>query len=200
MAERRISYAPDVENGDHSRREHDEGNLDEYTALNRYISTARDGRRGSTSSAGARSVHEKKKSKFAFWKKDADATGSFVCPDEWLETDLRTGLPSSEIEMRRKKGGWNELTTEKTNFFIQFIGYFRGPILYGMLPIPLRMEECPCQETMLTIVATQLWNWLFFWLLVFVTGLIWVSFAVFCCSTLSSVGTRRSRLPTSSPV
>ncbi|KAF7137104.1 hypothetical protein CNMCM5793_007117 [Aspergillus hiratsukae] len=131
MAERRISYAPDVENGDHSRRDENE-NLDEYTALNRYISTARDGRRGSTSSAGARSVHdEKKKPWYAFWRKDAEA-GVFVCPDEWLETDLRTGLPSSQIELRRKRAGWNELTTEKTNFFIQFIGYFRGPILYVM--------------------------------------------------------------------
>ncbi|EAW21780.1 plasma-membrane proton-efflux P-type ATPase [Aspergillus fischeri NRRL 181] len=132
MAERRISYAPDVENGDHSRHAENDGNLDEYTALNRYISTARDGRRGSTSSAGARSLQEKKKPWYAFWRKDAETGGAFVCPDEWLETDLRTGLPSSEIEMRRKKGGWNELTTEKTNFFVQFIGYFRGPILYVM--------------------------------------------------------------------
>ncbi|GIK01216.1 hypothetical protein Aspvir_005248 [Aspergillus viridinutans] len=132
MAERRISYAPDVENGDHSRHAENEGNLDEYTALNRYISTARDGRRGSTSSAGARSIQEKKKPWYAFWRKDTETAGDFFCPDEWLETDLRTGLPSSEIEMRRKKGGWNELTTEKTNFFVQFIGYFRGPILYVM--------------------------------------------------------------------
>ena len=55
----------------------------------------------------------------------------FVTPDEWLETDLRSGLSSSDIEPRRKKTGWNELVTEKTNIFIQFIGYFRGPILYG---------------------------------------------------------------------
>lgn len=132
MAERRISYAPDVENGDHSRHAENDGNLDEYSALNRYISTARDGRRGSTSSAGARSVQEKKKSGFAFWKKNTEEDGAFVCPDEWLDTDMRTGLASSEIEHRRKKGGWNELTTEKTNFFVQFIGYFRGPILYVM--------------------------------------------------------------------
>ncbi|EAL92809.1 hypothetical protein KXW29_005676 [Aspergillus fumigatus] len=132
MAERRISYAPDVENGDHSRHAENEGNLDEYTALNRYISTARDGRRGSTSSAGARSLQQKKKPWYAFWRKDAETGGAFVCPDEWLETDLRTGLASSQIETRRKKGGWNELTTEKTNFFVQFIGYFRGPILYVM--------------------------------------------------------------------
>ncbi|OJJ00509.1 hypothetical protein ASPVEDRAFT_189583 [Aspergillus versicolor CBS 583.65] len=135
MAERRISYAPDVENGDHSRpTDLNEGaTLDEYGALNRYISTARDGRRGSTSSAGALSAKESKKPWWKFWGKGGDADGEegFVCPEDWLETDLN-GLPSSQVEPRRKRAGWNELTTEKTNFFIQFIGYFRGPILYVM--------------------------------------------------------------------
>jgi H+-transporting ATPase len=134
MAERRISYAPDVENGDHSRPDVNEGGaLDEYTALNRYISTAQTKRRGSTSSAGAMSAKkEGKKPWYAFWRKAGDGVESgFVCPDEWLETDMRQGLRSSDIEPRRKRTGYNELTTEKTNFFIQFIGYFRGPILYG---------------------------------------------------------------------
>ncbi|GES57636.1 plasma membrane ATPase 2 [Aspergillus terreus] len=135
MAERRISYAPDVENGDHSRPDVNEGGaLDEYTALNRYISTAQAKRRGSTSSAGAMSAKkEGKKPWYAFWRKAGDGVESgFVCPDEWLETDMRQGLRSSDIEPRRKRTGYNELTTEKTNFFIQFIGYFRGPILYVM--------------------------------------------------------------------
>lgn len=135
MAERRISYAPDVENGDHSRTApdvNDSGNLDEYSALNRYISTARDGRRGSASSAAASVKSGKKAPWWKFWAKGGDGSQEgFVLPDEWLETDLRQGLSSSDIETRRKRSGWNELTTEKTNFFIQFIGYFRGPILYG---------------------------------------------------------------------
>lgn len=134
MAERRISYAPDVENGDHSRNPPgDEGNLDEYGALNRYISTARDGRRGSTSSAGARSEggEQKKKPWWKFGKKSDDGGEGFVIPDDWLETDLHSGVSESDVEGRRKKAGWNELTTEKTNFFVQFMGYFRGPILYG---------------------------------------------------------------------
>ncbi|KAE8164619.1 hypothetical protein BDV40DRAFT_310808 [Aspergillus tamarii] len=104
MAERRISYAPDVENGDYDT------SLDEYAALNRYISTARDKRRGSTSSAGAMSTKKAKKS-WQFWKKGGDGV--------------------EEGFARRKRTGWNELATEKTNFFVQFIGYFRGPILYG---------------------------------------------------------------------
>ncbi|KAL4805632.1 hypothetical protein BDV18DRAFT_22300 [Aspergillus unguis] len=134
MAERKISYAADVENGDNSRPvDVNEGaTLDEYGALNRYISTARDGRRGSTSSAGALSAKETKKPWWKFGKKGGDnGEEGFVCPEDWLETDLN-GLPSSQVEPRRKRAGWNELTTEKTNFFIQFIGYFRGPILYVM--------------------------------------------------------------------
>ena len=138
MAERRISYAPDVENGDHSRSTADvnEGaGLDEYSALNRYISTARDGRRGSTSSAGGISAKKAKKPWWKFWGGKGDTVEEgFVCPDDWLETDIRSGLRGSDIDARRKRTGWNELTTEKTNFFIQFIGYFRGPILYGKSP------------------------------------------------------------------
>lgn len=135
MAERRISYAPDVENGDNTRTApdlNDGGNLDEYTALNRYISTARDKRRGSTSEAGGLDDgKEKKKPWYAFWQKDKDTSEGFVCPEEWLDTDIRQGIPSSAVEPRRKKSGWNELATEKENPILQFIGYFRGPILYG---------------------------------------------------------------------
>jgi len=135
-SERGISYAVDVENGKYHERTttkvNDGGNLDEYSALNRYISTARDGHRSSTSSAGALSDKEKKKPFWKFWAKASDEVeGGWQAPDEWLETDLRSGLSSSDIEPRRKKCGWNELITEKTNIFIQFIGYFRGPILYG---------------------------------------------------------------------
>jgi len=43
------------------------------------------------------------------------------------------GLNDTEVECRRKYSGWNELMTEKENLFKAFIGYFRGPILYGEL-------------------------------------------------------------------
>lgn len=141
MAERRISYAPDVENGDSHRPHDDTAGLDEYAALNRYISTAQGKRRDSTASGGANGAG-KKKPWYAFWRKSGGSSAKagaaedgFVCPDEWLETDIRQGLRSSDIEPRRKRTGWNELTTEKTNFFIQFLGYFRGPILYGELHV-----------------------------------------------------------------
>lgn len=141
MAERRISYAADVENGQNattSRIETDINNdnaqtLDEYTALNRYISTARDRRRGSTSSAGGADADASGKK--PWWKfggkSSSGVDDTFVAPDDWVDTDIRAGLRSSDIEPRRRKTGWNELVTEKTNLFVQFIGYFRGPILYG---------------------------------------------------------------------
>lgn len=125
MTERRISYALEVENGERTRTTtNEEGNLDEYGALNRYISTARDGRRGSTSSAGARSEggEEKKKPWWKFGGKKEESGEGFVIPEEWAETDMHSGLSENDVEPRRKKAGFNELTTEKTNFFIQFIG------------------------------------------------------------------------------
>lgn len=45
---------------------------------------------------------------------------------------MKQGLTEADLAPRRKKAGWNELTTEKTNLFIQFLSYFRGPILYTM--------------------------------------------------------------------
>lgn len=134
MADRRISYAPDAEKGDRHREAGDASgpaNLDEYSALNRYISTARDGRRGSTSSVGGIEAGPKRPW-WKFWAPKSDGIEEgFICPDEWLDTDLRGGLNSNQIEPRRRQTGYNELVTEKTNLFIQFIGYFRGPILYG---------------------------------------------------------------------
>lgn len=71
-----------------------------------------------------------------FWKKKADGTSgqsAFVTPADWLNTDMKTGLDPMEVERRRKYTGWNELSTEKENMFLKFVGFFRGPILYGKL-------------------------------------------------------------------
>ena len=42
-----------------------------------------------------------------------------------------------EVERRRKSSGWNELSTEKENMILKFIGFFRGPILYVRAPMYL---------------------------------------------------------------
>jgi H+-transporting ATPase len=118
----RRSMADDVDNGQ---------DMGEYGNLVRYISTYRDGRRGSTASGGG--VEEKKK-KAPWWnraKKGQEGQG-FETPDDWLMTDMKAGLTSADVENRRKKTGWNELSTEKENLFLKFLSYFTGPILYVM--------------------------------------------------------------------
>ena len=136
---------PDLENGD-ARKEEEQSSdpeqgsdpeqlekLEEYAALVKYISTYREGRRKSIASAPEDEDSEKKSKWWKPWtwftKKQADE--AFVVPDDWIETDIKKGLSSGDIEPRRRKAGWNELTTEKENMFIKFLMYFTGPILYG---------------------------------------------------------------------
>ena len=68
--------------------------------------------------------------KFGSKKKAAGADPGAV-PDEMLEADIKQGISSAEVEQRRKRYGWNEITTEKENLFIKFLGFFTGPVLYG---------------------------------------------------------------------
>jgi hypothetical protein len=55
-------------------------------------------------------------------------------PEEWLNADIKQGISNSDVEHRRKRFGWNEITTEKENLFIKFLMFFTGPILYGKYP------------------------------------------------------------------
>jgi H+-transporting ATPase len=112
--------------------------LDEYTALQRYITGYRDPRaavlEGDDDDKNAKAARGKKS--WQFWKSGGDsenAAGSdtAVVPDEWLNADIRKGISNSDVENRRKKFGWNELTSEKTNLFKQFLSYFTGPVLYS---------------------------------------------------------------------
>ena len=101
----------------------------EYGNLVRYISQYRDGRRASTIGGDDDDAPKKKH----WWSRGAKGTSgdNFETPDEWLNTDMKHGLKAHDVETRRKKTGWNELTTEKENLFLKFLSYFTGPILYG---------------------------------------------------------------------
>ena len=90
---------------------------EEYTNLVRYISTYRDGRRKSTASELGMDDEPVKKPWWAFWRssKPKAADGNFEVPDDWLDSELKQGLSTTEVESRRKKTGFNELTTEKEN-------------------------------------------------------------------------------------
>ncbi|KAI4269515.1 MAG: hypothetical protein LQ337_007238 [Flavoplaca oasis] len=108
---------------------------DEYQNLVRYISNYREGRRKSVASISP-DDESYKKPWWKFWAKKGSAPGmdpnTFEVPDDWLYTELKQGLHSHELENRRKRAGWNELTTEKENMFLKFLSYFTGPILYVM--------------------------------------------------------------------
>ncbi|OTB07936.1 hypothetical protein M426DRAFT_8151 [Hypoxylon sp. CI-4A] len=121
--------------------------LDEYRALVRYVDTYRD----PNAEAGEEDFthQEQKRPWWAFWRggKDGYARASlsdFETPSDWLDTDIKDGLSSMEVERRRKFSGWNELSSEKENMILKFIGFFRGPVLYVMevaVIIALAMED-----------------------------------------------------------
>ncbi|UKZ78840.1 hypothetical protein TrVFT333_006586 [Trichoderma virens FT-333] len=116
------------------RRSPDSDNLPEYAALERYISTYREGSR-----SGDDNDKERRDAKWwQFWKTsgpdviDGAQPAQRVVPDAWLDTDIRTGIRINEVDERRKWAGWNELSAEKENLFAKFLGFFTGPILYVM--------------------------------------------------------------------
>lgn len=109
---------------------------DEYTALQKYISTYRDPKAGTPEGQAADAADAGKgKAWWQFWRSgnSSKATGGDpgVVPEEWLEADIKQGISNSDVESRRKRFGWNEITTEKENLFIKFLGFFTGPVLYG---------------------------------------------------------------------
>ncbi|KAI1809487.1 plasma-membrane proton-e [Poronia punctata] len=113
------------------------GELGEFEALDRYITSAEQERRASLASSG----HSAKAPKWwQFWKSDSSPALPALAPhavlgkppDNWLETEISHGLSSSMIEERRKRFGWNELTSEKPNILVKIFSYFQGPILYVM--------------------------------------------------------------------
>jgi len=137
------NHLGDLENGNlNTEKEHNaapaqEETLDEYTGLVRYISTYQ-----GKGQAAHVEEEEDKPAKKHWWSRAGVGGGgeNFETPDDWLNTDMKQGLRSTDVEPRRKKTGWNELTTEKENMFIKFLSFFTGPILYGQYP-PLQFSH-----------------------------------------------------------
>ncbi|KAI6786718.1 hypothetical protein KC327_g19011, partial [Hortaea werneckii] len=140
MSAPRVSFSDkDMENGgegDRSRKwSQAPGNiedLDEYTALQKYISTYKDPKAAEQAEGGndEEDGGSTKKS-WQFWKKDTSGPTDMTVPEEWLEADIKQGITNQQVEERRKKFGWNEIVTEKENLFLKFLGFFTGPVLYG---------------------------------------------------------------------
>lgn len=130
------SPAPDLEGGaevGEPSNSTDSENLTEYAALERYISTYRDDSRRDDDDPNAK---KRRIPWWKFWESAPDPTAKEIeersrVPDIWLDSDIHAGIPDTEIDARRRRMGWNELTSEKENPFLKFLSYFTGPILYG---------------------------------------------------------------------
>lgn len=112
--------------------------MDEYTALQHFIQRYRDPRMQSSSANEMADAEDAKKGNawWKFWRSgtspQAQPQDAGVVPDDWLNSDIRQGISSHDVDTRRRRYGYNELTAEKTNWLKQFLGYFTGPILYVM--------------------------------------------------------------------
>jgi len=120
----------DVEK-EYSNLDNNTADTGEYGNLVRFISNYKDGRRASIAASSLGETEEKKRH---WWQGKGKGSGSdsFETPEEWLNTDWKQGLRDGDVTTRRRKTGWNELSTEEVNLFRQFLSYFQGPILYVM--------------------------------------------------------------------
>ncbi|KAK0654248.1 Plasma membrane ATPase [Lasiodiplodia hormozganensis] len=124
----------DIEKGgDEPAQHHDDyEGLDEYAALQKFITTYRDPK-AAHAEEEAEEGEAKKAPWYAPWKKSKGGPGGdLTVPPAWLEADIQTGISESDVQARRKKFGWNEIVTEKENLFLKFLGFFQGPVLYTM--------------------------------------------------------------------
>ncbi|KAI0476550.1 hypothetical protein GGR56DRAFT_643303 [Xylariaceae sp. FL0804] len=113
--------------------------MGEYEQLDRYITNFDVERRASMASSMGGMGKKKQKKWWQFWKSSAgepdvapDPAQVGKPPEAWLETHPLQGIPSSAVEERRRRFGWNELTAEKENTLAKLLGFFTGPILYVM--------------------------------------------------------------------
>ncbi|KAK8189874.1 hypothetical protein IWZ00DRAFT_127242 [Phyllosticta capitalensis] len=108
--------------------------LDEYAALQKFITTYRDPKAAEAEEADGEGAVAAKKPWYAFWRssKGTGAAETGIVPPAWLEADINQGIGDADVQSRRKRFGWNEITTEKENLFLKFLGFFQGPVLYTM--------------------------------------------------------------------
>jgi H+-transporting ATPase len=114
----------------------EDGAANEYTTLVRYISAYRDPKKQyqEDEEDGVDATNPNTIPWYTPWRrltKRKLLKVNFTVPDDWLKTDIKTGLRTADADTRRHRVGWNEITTESENLFLKFISYFTGPILYG---------------------------------------------------------------------
>lgn len=111
----------------------DDSELPEYEALDRFITKYdASGEQKSAEEEEAKNKKVPSLLKLMFsGDLEVENNQNLVPPDSWLDTDMRQGISSHDVEERRRRFGWNELTAEKENQLRKFMGFFQGPILYG---------------------------------------------------------------------
>jgi H+-transporting ATPase len=65
-------------------------------------------------------------------EEDVEPGGARIVAEDLLQTDTRHGLSSQEVLNRRKKFGMNQMSEEKENLILKFLGFFVGPIQFVM--------------------------------------------------------------------
>lgn len=65
-------------------------------------------------------------------EEEAEGGDQPAVPEEMLNTSTRHGLSDAEVAIRRKRFGLNQMKEEKVNHFLNFLGYFVGPIQFVM--------------------------------------------------------------------
>ena len=69
-------------------------------------------------------------------------------PEEWLEADIKQGISNTQVEERRRRFGFNEISSEKESLFIKFLMFFTGPVLYGKSPAASRSYPTPSSHVL----------------------------------------------------
>ncbi|KAI0037190.1 plasma-membrane proton-e [Vararia minispora EC-137] len=120
--------------GDSSLDEDDVYNEpDEYTRLLKYVDLQSGKERHASEEGDEEEEGELRRVWYMPWKRRrAQDESNKKVPPSWLETEMLKGLSDEEVTKRRPRFGYNELESPRTNPIVQFIGYFRGPILYVM--------------------------------------------------------------------
>jgi len=127
-------YTPNPQELNSSNDENLDDEPDEYTRLLKFIDLeAKKEKRKGDEDGGSDEDQEMRRLWYMPWKKVPvqSAKGGKV-PQSWLETDMSQGLSDSEVDNRRARFGYYELESPRVNPLLQFVGYFRGPILFVM--------------------------------------------------------------------
>ncbi|KAH9953795.1 plasma-membrane proton-e [Russula dissimulans] len=126
-------YSPNPQEVSSLNNEKLDDEQDEYTRLLKFIDLEVKKEKRKRDDDGGGEDQEMKRQWFMPWKKvPVQSTKTRKVPQSWLETDMSQGLSSSDIDGRRARFGYNELESPRINPIVQFVGYFRGPILFVM--------------------------------------------------------------------